>query len=451
MEATESAVNVGLEKTFDRLVDRLLAELKEGEHLKLGLKGEQSQFVRFNKARVRQAGCIEDGQLNLTLMQNQRNGYRSFPLTGDWDVDWHQAELAIADLRQEVPQLPEDPYLVLPEGSATSRENHAGKLLKPEAVADALLSEMAGVDFTGIYAGGSLVRAYADSAGQKHWFGTEFFSADYSLFTADGQAVKGTFAGNEWDDAAYSAKLAEAKHQLERLAQPPKPIPRGQYRTYLAPGAVAELLSMFSWGGVSEGALQRGGSALALLQRGEKQFSPQFNLTEDFSRGLVPRFNEWGDIAPIALPLIQSGKLVNTLISSRTAKEYGKVANGATGSESLRSPEISPGTLPAAEILQALDTGLYLSNLHYLNWSDRPTGRITGMTRYACFWVENGKIVAPIENLRFDESLYQCLGDHLMALTDFQEFVPEVGTYFHRNPGGMWVPGILTEGFTYTL
>jgi predicted Zn-dependent protease len=451
MEATESAINVGLERTFDRLVDRLLGELKEGEHLKLGLKGEQSQFVRFNKAKVRQAGCIEDGQLNLTLMQNQRNGYRSFPLTGDWDADWHQAELALADLRQEVPQLPEDPYLVLPEGSATSRENHGGKLLKPEDVAASLLSEMAGVDFTGIYAGGSLVRAYADSAGQKHWFGTEFFSVDYSLFTEDGQAVKGTFAGNEWDDAAYSAKLAEAKHQLERLAQPPKPIPRGQYRTYLAPGAVAELLSMFSWGGISEGALQRGGSALALLQRGEKEFSPLFNLTEDFSRGLVPRFNEWGDIAPIALPLIQSGKLVNTLISSRTAKEYGKVANGATGGESLRSPEILPGTLPVADILKALDTGLYLSNLHYLNWSDRPTGRITGMTRYACFWVENGEIVAPIENLRFDESLYQCLGDNLMALTDFQEFVPEVGTYFNRNPGGMWVPGILTEGFTYTL
>jgi predicted Zn-dependent protease len=80
------------------------------------------------------------------------------------------------------------------------------------------------------------------------------------------------------------------------------------------------------------------------------------------------------------LPLIQAGQLVNTLINSRTAKEYGKVANGANGSESLRSPEVLPGTLPAADILKALDTGLYLSNLHYLNWSDRPTGRITGMT-----------------------------------------------------------------------
>jgi predicted Zn-dependent protease len=440
-----------LEVTFDQMVDKLLAGLKGDEQLKLELQGEQSQFVRFNGAKVRQSGCIDDGYLSLTLMQNQRTSFREMPVTGDWETDWQQAELFLADLRQEVTQLPEDPYLVLPQGAGTSRENHAGKLLTPESVASSLLSEMTGLDFTGIYAGGSLVRGYADSAGQKHWFGTEFFSVDYSLFTADGQAVKGTFAGSAWDDAAYAHKLAESKHQLGKLAQSPKPIPKGQYRTYLAPGAIAELLSMFSWGGVSEDALQRGGSALALLQRGEKKFSPKFSLTENFSQGLVPRFNEWGEIAPVELPLIQAGQLVNTLINSRTAKEYGKVANGANGSESLRSPEVLPGTLPAADILKALDTGLYLSNLHYLNWSDRPTGRITGMTRYACFWVENGEIVAPIENLRFDESLYQCLGENLMALTDFQEFIPEVGTYGHRNPGGMNVPGILCEGFTYTL
>jgi predicted Zn-dependent protease len=447
----ESRNYSNFEAEFNQIVDRLLNSLKEGEDLKLELKGEQSQFVRFNNAKVRQAGCVDDAGLSVALMQNQRTCFRKIPLTGEGAIDGKLAESALEELRTEIPQLPEDPYLVLPQGNATSRESHTGKLLEPKSVADSLLSEVAGLDFTGIYAGGSLSRAYADSAGQKHWFATEFFSVDYSLFTADGQAVKDTFAGNIWDDTAYAHKIADSKHQLAKLAQPPKPIPKGQYRTYLAPGAIAELLSMFSWGGVSEDSLQRGGSALALLQRGEKQFSPQFHLIENFNQGLVPRFNGWGEIAPTEIPLIQSGKLINTLINSRSAKEYGKVANGANGSESLRSPEILPGTLAAADIFKALDTGLYLSNLHYLNWSDRPAGRITGMTRYACFWVENGEIVAPIENLRFDESLYQCLGENLMALTDFQEFIPEVGTYYNRNPGGMKVPGILCEGFTYTL
>jgi predicted Zn-dependent protease len=440
-----------LEKTFDAIAQDLLSELKASEHLKLGLTAEQSQFTRFNNAKVRQTGCIEDGQLSLTLMGNQRTTSQALPFTGDRDKDLQMAKGAIADLRQEIAQLPEDPYLVLPTGNSTSHDVHGGKLLPPEQVFTAILPAVEGLDFTGIYASGGLVRAYADSAGQKHWFATETFALDYSLFTQNGQAVKGTFAGNRWDEAAYSQKIAESKLQLERLAQPPKSIPRGQYRTYLAPAAVAELLGMFSWGGISEAALQQGGSALGLLQRGEKTLSPFFSLKENFSAGLVPRFNNWGEIAPMELPLIEAGQLRNTLVNSRTAKEYGKVANGANGGESLRSPEIAPGKLATAEILSSLDRGLYLSNLHYLNWSDRPNGRITGMTRYACFWVEKGEIVAPIENLRFDESLYRCFGENLMALTAAQELIPEVGTYDHRSLGGMKVPGALIEEFTYTL
>ena len=128
-----------------------------------------------------------------------------------------------------------------------------------------------------------------------------------------------------------------------------------------------------------------------------------------------------------------------------------KTANGANSSETLRAPEMSPGNLAFEQILPSLDTGLYVSNLHYLNWSDRPTGRITGMTRYACFWVENGEIIAPIENLRFDESLYRFWGENLVDLTNFQEFIPEVGTYESRQLGGSLVPGMLVNDFTYTL
>jgi predicted Zn-dependent protease len=440
-----------LESTFDCLVTQLRSLLNAEESFKLRLSGEQSQFIRFNRAKVRQTGSVQDGSISLTLMQNGRTASQSFPFTGNWEIDWHSVKDALEDLRQEISQIPEDPYLVIPTGNATSRDVQVGKLLEPEAIVDAILPDVAGLDFTGIYGGGSIYRGYADSAGQKHWFATDSFALDYSLFTTDGQAVKGTFAGNQWDQTAYTAKLTESKQQLDRLSQPPKPIARGQYRTYLAPAALSDLVSMLSWGGVSESALQRGGSALGMLQRGEKQLSEQFHLTEDFSRGLVPRFNEWGEVAPIELPLIQSGKLVNTLISSRSAKEFGKTANGASGGEGLRSPSVAAGTLPASAVLKALDTGLYLSNLHYLNWSDRPSGRITGMTRYACFWVKNGEIVAPIENLRFDETLYRFWGENLLALTDTQEFIPEVGTYGGRDVGGIWVPGALVEGFTYTL
>jgi predicted Zn-dependent protease len=65
--------------------------------------------------------------------------------------------------------------------------------------------------------------------------------------------------------------------------------------------------------------------------------------------------------------------------------------------------------------------------------------------------VENAEIVAPIKDLRFDESLYAFLGENLEALTDFQEFIPEIDTYESRSLGGSLMPGMLVRDFTFTL
>ncbi|MBD2243034.1 TldD/PmbA family protein [Nostoc sp. FACHB-888] len=440
-----------LEVSFNQLIETLLIKKAESEQFTVKLSSERSQFTRFNHAKVRQTGCVADGWIELTLMADQRSSVRQFPFTGNWDVDWQLAYTALQELRDELILLPIDPYLVLPSGNNSSREIHFGNLLAAEAVVPTVLELVAELDFTGIYAGGLVVKAYGDSNGQKHWFATDSFTLDYSLFSTSGQAVKGTFAGSDWDESAYIGKISEGKKQLELLARPAKELSRGQYKTYFAPAAVADLLLMLSWGAIGEADIQQGNSALAALSRQEKQLSPRFSLKENFQQGLVPRFNELGEIAAPELFVIEKGRLVNTLVNSRTAKEYQKIANGANGSETLRAPEVSPGNLLFEQILPRLDTGLYLSNLHYLNWSDRQTGRITGMTRYACFWVENGEIIAPIENLRFDESLYRFWGNNLVDLTDFQEFIPEVGTYESRQLGGSLVPGMLVNDFTYTL
>lgn len=439
------------ETTFNQLMDALLPQLHGDEVLKVGLVAEQSQFTRFNQAKIRQTGSIENGAMTLTLMGDGRSATETISFTGQKEADWPLLMAALTTLREELPQLPQDPYLVLPEGDAQSREVYTGDLLAVDAIAPTLVPKLVGLDAVGLYAGGRCARAYADSAGQRHWFETATFTLDYSLFTESGQAVKGTYAGRTWDDAAYADNLAASKTLLEQMSQVPKSLERGQYRTYFAPAAVAELMSMLSWGGIGEASIRRGGSALGPLQRGEKTLSEKVYLAEDFSQGQVPRFNQFGELAPQTLPLIAGGQLVNTLVSARTAKEYDIPSTFAEGGEFLRSPTLSGGQLAESDILAALDTGLYVSNLHYLNWSDRPNGRITGMTRYACFWVENGEIIAPIENLRFDESLYNFWGDNLIDFTQAVKFVPEVGSYGFRDLGGTLVPGMLVNNFAYTL
>lgn len=439
-----------LESTFFQLSERLINALDDGEHLSLELSGEQSHFIRYNAARVRQTGIIGDATLTLNLIFNHRTAFAAIPFTGDLAVDTALGIESLNLLHKEVSQLPEDPYIVLPENKGCSREVYGGELLPPAIAANEIFPIVQGLDFTGIYASGTILRANSNSAGQQHWFATDSFILDYSLIAPSEKAVKATLAGRHWQPDHFHDQIQQSKAQLLILDAPVHEVQPGRYRTYLAPAATAELITMLSWGAVSEASLRQGGSALAKLREG-KTLSPLFSLRENFGGGTVPRFNELGEIAPLEVPLIQAGQLVNTLVSSRTAKEYEIVGNAATNGEGLRSPEVSPGSLKTEDILSQLDTGLYLSNLHYLNWSDRPGGRITGMTRYACFWVENGQIVAPIKDLRWDESLYSFWGDNLLDLTDSQEFIPETGTYDQRSLGGAFVPGMLVDNFTFTL
>lgn len=199
------------------------------------------------------------------------------------------------------------------------------------------------------------------------------------------------------------------------------------------------------------GAHQRGHGSLKDLWEKKKKLSPKFTLKEDFSLGMSPRFHDSGEVSPMELTIIENGELKNFLTSTRTANEYKLESNFAADHEGMRSPVVSTGGLAHDDILKELGTGLYLSDLHYLNWSDRETARLTGMTRYACFWVENGEIASPIQDLRFDESFYSLFGDALVDLTNYSEVMPSTGSYFQRDVGATKAPGILLSEFKFTL
>jgi predicted Zn-dependent protease len=148
---------------------------------------------------------------------------------------------------------------------------------------------------------------------------------------------------------------------------------------------------------------------------------------------------------------VKAGRGAGTLNSARSAREYGVAANGATSGEGPEALLLSSGDLPSADVLAKLGTGVYVSNLHYLNYSDRLACRMTGMTRFACFWVEDGKLAAPISVMRFDDSFLRMFGTGLVALTRETELVPDSSTYGSRQLSSVTAPGAIVEGFRFTL
>jgi predicted Zn-dependent protease len=136
-------------------------------------------------------------------------------------------------------------------------------------------------------------------------------------------------------------------------------------------------------------------------------------------------------------------------VGARSAREYGATVN--SGGESPSSLEMAAGGLAQDEVLERLDTGIYLNNLWYCNFSDRNACRITGMTRFACFWVEGGKIQAPLNVMRFDDSVYHLLGQALEDLTRERELIFDAGSYEERSTGSYLLPGALLDSLRLTL
>ena len=436
---------------FHALADTITAHLQGQEVYTCTFRGEDSDFVRFNRSAVRQAGTVRQRALSLDLIEGQRHAAGNVALSGDLHQDGEVATRLLAGLREQLPFLPEDPHLLYATEVQSSLAAGRNELPERAEAVDAVLRAGRGRDLVGLYAAGGIYVGFANSFGQRNWFASYNFNCDWSFYRQGDKAVKTAYAGLRWEDGAFERQVDEAAAQLDVLDRPPRTIPPGNYRVYLAPAAVADILDMLAWGGFGLKAHRTKKSTLLKMAESNQRLHPEVTLRENTREGVAPNFDAAGFIKPDEVTLIDAGGLADCLVSPRSAREYGVPTNGAGGGEAPESVDMAAGKVPAQQILTQLDTGVYVNNVWYLNYSDRVSARITGMTRFATFWVENGAIQAPLNVMRFDESIYRMFGDNLLGLTDERAFFLDGSTYRRRSTGSSRVPGALVRDFAFTL
>ena len=219
----------------------------------------------------------------------------------------------------------------------------------------------------------------------------------------------------------------------------------------MAPIALYDFAEMIAQGGFGIKGWKTKQTTLIKMLEANAGFSPIITIKENTRDGVSPNFQDKGFLKPDSVMLVRDGKLADPLVSPRSAREYGVSANGASAWEVPESLDIAAGDIPRDEVVQRLGEGVFINNLWYLNYSDRPGCRITGLTRFACFWVENGEIVAPLNVMRFDETAYRALGENLIGLTAEREMLLDSDTYYRRSTNSSRLPGALIESFNFNL
>lgn len=435
---------------FYRLADAAQAALHAGENFTLWLAGEQTDFVRFNHARVRQAGQVRQANLELRLVEGKRQARYTLALAGG-DEDLPALRDAFTALREVLAYAKDDPYLLLNDAVSSSDQVLDNNLPPTQAMVDDIIAAAGDADLVGILAAGPIFHGFANGQGQRNWRESASWNFDWSLHGAADRAVKRGGAGFNWHAQAMAREVQQAREQLARLERPVRQLAPGNYRAYLTPNAMAALLGLLNWGGFSAREQQVRRSPLTRLAQQEVALSSMITLQQHAAAGLGPGFQAEGYIQPDAIPLITQGAQVGALVSPRTAMEYGLASTGTPGHEQASALSMAGGGLAQGEVLAQLGEGLYLENLHYLNYVDRTTARITGMTRFACFWVENGQLSAPLGVMRFDDTLYGLLGDRLEALTSQTHLIADAGSYEARSTDSVRVPGALLSGLNLVL
>ena len=430
---------------FFDLSSTLFNKLNANEVLLCTFRGELSDFVRLNHNKIRQAGTVNQSEFGLQLIHANRHCSTQCNISGQRDIDLQTLSQQLPQLREQIKQLPEDDYLHYNTHPVNTDIDPENPLPESEQAIEHLMNKANGLDLVGIYASGPLYQGFANSLGQRNWQTSHQFSLDWSCYLQQDKAVKSQYAGSQWVSSKLDEKFEAIHQQLEQLSKPTISLKPGHYRCYLSPTALSSILEIASWGGFGLKSHHSKSSPLIKLNEQTISLDARIRLSENTLNGFTPCFTEQGFIKPDEVILIDQGVRNDYLVNSRSAKEYNVSVNAQ--SETPQSLQLSGGQLQASDVLSALDTGILINNLWYTNFSERNRCRITGMTRFACFYIENGHIKAPIEVMRFDQSLYEILGDRLIDLTSTSECIASTDTYQHRSLSSMRLPGILVDGF----
>jgi len=212
------------------------------------------------------------------------------------------------------------------------------------------------------------------------------------------------------------SEVGERAREKARLAKAPQAVEPGKYTVVLEPDPVANLLfytGIYGFGGQ----FYLEGQSFMSGKLGEKLLGENISIEDNALEGPgagVPF--DFEGMPRRRVSLVECGVAKSPVHDRKTAKKAGTETTG----HSLVQPNtygpvptclaMAAGDASVEEMIRSTERGILVTQFHYVNLLKPLTLDITGMTRNGTFWIEDGKVVRPIKNLRFTESIVGALG-----------------------------------------
>lgn len=190
----------------------------------------------------------------------------------------------------------------------------------------------------------------------------------------------------------------------------------GTYPVVLGAEATGELLQFLPALGFA-GELAAAGIGVVANARGERVAAAAVSVADDVTAdaGLPIGFDIEG-VTKQRVPFLTAGVVGEAVTDRSVAARIGATSTGHAhiAREQVPEPEaanivMAAGELTEDELIAGVEHGVYVQRLWYTRLVDRVEATITGVTRDACFLIENGRLTAPLAGMRFTQSVLGCL------------------------------------------
>jgi predicted Zn-dependent protease len=228
----------------------------------------------------------------------------------------------------------------------------------------------------------------------------------------------------------------------------PRALEPGNYTVILEPRPAARYLSLmlgaFNARGAQEGRGFMSGKQRGETRLGEKLFGDNFTLRSEIGNPILRQSPVGQDGLPAkSVTWVEKGVVKNLFYDRYWAQRQKVEPTATTPGMSL---VMEGGTATVEEMIKATKRGLLVSFFWYIRPVDQLTLLNTGMTRDGLFLIENGEIVGPAQNFRWNESPAVSFNN----ITMLGKPVPMHTGEAYDNPGTALVPPMMLEDFTMT-
>lgn len=245
-----------------------------------------------------------------------------------------------------------------------------------------------------------------------------------------------------------AAMLTEVAADKALKSAKPRAIEPGNYTVILEPRPAARYLSLMLGSlnarSAEEGRSFMSGKARGETRLGEKVFGDNFTLRSEISNPILRQSPIGQDGLPARdITWIDKGVVRNLYYDRYWAQRQKKDPTGTMPGMSL---VMDGGTASIDDMIRSTRRGLLVSFFWYIRPVDNLTLLNTGMTRDGLFLIENGEIVGPVQNFRWNESPAVSFNNISMLGRPIPMHTGEA----YDNPGTALVPPMKLEDFTMT-